>query len=718
MAAMLEYRTQGYNPYAVKYSPYYDSRVAVAASANFGIVGNGRVFALALTAQGIEVEKTFDTNDALYDLAWSEINENQLIVACGDGSLKLFDLGVNDFPVMNFHEHKRETFSVCWNPITKDTFISSSWDGTVKIWSPTRNHSIKTLPIGTCTYSTSFCPSNPALISAVSSDSHLRIFDLRTPSSAKYHLTATIPVHASGPQPSPGASAPAEILTHDWNKYRDTVIATAGVDRILRTFDIRNPAGGPLSVMQGHEYAVRRLAWSPHSSDTLISASYDMTIGVTGIVTANVGRHVNERITASRRSSIAVTTTSVVAETTTVTTTVTTKAAGLPDVHTTGTGQTHLVNPHGANKGRSIPAPSVLCPLVNIFSGLHLVSGKTEHGGICLSKKISRNDTEEGLGRVVVGSSLAALDIGLGTLKRGVLCDGKTLKHLASNANRGVREDQPTLTLLVLSTGSSKTVNVRLTVSGSINLNNVCHVGEIHSTSGDIGREENTRLGLTESVGGSLALVLAHLGLEDVGWKFDKCCGVQVNNGLERELIGVLDRLLVLTIHKLKECGENLGPAADRNDVLGNLVVCERLVLGDGLNELKVIGSDHGAGQTDDTVGNSGGNEHGLSDLLFGAGKLADNFVEFSLETSVEHAISFIENQSSQVRSVDATARVRKHIVETAGGGDKEMATLSASLVQHSTLIGTSNGTLNNEASVSAQSAGLHGDLLSELSSR
>ena len=76
---------------------------------------------------------SFDTNDALYDLAWSEINENQLIVACGDGSIKLFDLGVDKFPVMNYHEHKRETFAVCWNPITKDTFLSSSWDGTVKI---------------------------------------------------------------------------------------------------------------------------------------------------------------------------------------------------------------------------------------------------------------------------------------------------------------------------------------------------------------------------------------------------------------------------------------------------------------------------------------------------------------------------------------------------------------------------------------------------------
>lgn len=61
MAAMLEFRTQGYNPYAVKYSPYYDSRIAVATSANFGIVGNGRVFALGLTAQGVQVEKTYAT---------------------------------------------------------------------------------------------------------------------------------------------------------------------------------------------------------------------------------------------------------------------------------------------------------------------------------------------------------------------------------------------------------------------------------------------------------------------------------------------------------------------------------------------------------------------------------------------------------------------------------------------------------------------------------
>lgn len=74
------------------------------------------------------------------------------------------------------------------------------------------------------------------------------------------------------------ASPPAEVLTHDWNKYREHVLATGGVDRALRTFDIRNPDAGPLAAMQGHEYAVRRLAWSPHASDILMSASYDMTV--------------------------------------------------------------------------------------------------------------------------------------------------------------------------------------------------------------------------------------------------------------------------------------------------------------------------------------------------------------------------------------------------------------------------------------------------------
>ena len=82
--------------------------------------------------------------------------------------------------------------------------------------------------------------------------------------------------NSARPQPT---FPPNEALTHDWNKYRCTVIAVAGVDRIIRTFDIRQPSG-PMQLLQGHEYAVRKVAWSPHVADLLLSASYDMTCRV------------------------------------------------------------------------------------------------------------------------------------------------------------------------------------------------------------------------------------------------------------------------------------------------------------------------------------------------------------------------------------------------------------------------------------------------------
>lgn len=122
------------------------------------------------------------------------------------------------------------------------------------------------------------------MLSAVSSDSHLRIFDLRTPASASNHLTLSIPIHSPPKMAGVGVGAavlpPSEALTHDWNKYRDGIIATAGVDRTIRTFDIRAPGAGPTAILPGHEYAIRRLSWSPHLSDVLLSASYDMTCRV------------------------------------------------------------------------------------------------------------------------------------------------------------------------------------------------------------------------------------------------------------------------------------------------------------------------------------------------------------------------------------------------------------------------------------------------------
>jgi peroxin-7 len=280
---MLEFRTAGFNPYSVKYSPFFDSRLAVSAGANFGLVGNGRLYILNLTAEGIVCEKFFETQDCLFDLAWSEQHENQLLTAGGDGSIKLFDIGVGEFPVAGWQEHGREVFSVHWNLVNKNTFLSSSWDGSVKIWNPERKESLLTLPVHSCVYSAQFSPHHPEVVTCVSRDSHLRVFDLRQKPSAQNHLTLAIPIHASPKMPLPGnvngGAQPSECLTHDWNKYRDSVLATAGVDGVIRTFDLRVPSG-PVNLLKGHEYAVRKVSWSPHLSDTLLSASYDMSCRV------------------------------------------------------------------------------------------------------------------------------------------------------------------------------------------------------------------------------------------------------------------------------------------------------------------------------------------------------------------------------------------------------------------------------------------------------
>lgn len=52
----------------------------------------------------------FDTADGLYDCAWSEENENILAAACGDGSIKVYDLAAPPHanPLRSFQEHKHE----------------------------------------------------------------------------------------------------------------------------------------------------------------------------------------------------------------------------------------------------------------------------------------------------------------------------------------------------------------------------------------------------------------------------------------------------------------------------------------------------------------------------------------------------------------------------------------------------------------------------------
>ncbi|KAF8757738.1 WD domain, G-beta repeat [Rhizoctonia solani] len=245
-------------------------------------------------ASTLRIDRAYRTQDGLYDLAWSELHENQIVTASGDGSLRLWDITMTDLPVRVWHEHVKEVYSVDWSNLRKDRFVSSSWDGLDTYERSVHpNYSAHS----SCVYQALFSPHTPDILATASTDGTMRLFDLRVPlhslQPAANPNAPTLPL-SSTPLARPSLTIPAhgtEILSLDWNKYRPWVLASSSVDKSVKIWDARqiqsNPTGeqglvgGTCEIdLLGHEYAVRKVQWSPHRADLLATASYDMTCRV------------------------------------------------------------------------------------------------------------------------------------------------------------------------------------------------------------------------------------------------------------------------------------------------------------------------------------------------------------------------------------------------------------------------------------------------------
>ena len=77
-------------------------------------------------------------------------------------------------------------------------------------------------------------PANADIFLSASGDHALKIWDARKPVSSM-----TIAAHQN------------EILTADWCKYNDCIIATGSVDKSIKIWDLRNP-GQELLTLFGH----------------------------------------------------------------------------------------------------------------------------------------------------------------------------------------------------------------------------------------------------------------------------------------------------------------------------------------------------------------------------------------------------------------------------------------------------------------------------------
>lgn len=283
------FRAQGLSCFAAAFSPFGDDSVALACSQHYGIVGNGRLFVLAAGAAPpgapvpLRPAAVFDTQDGLYDVAWSEQHAGHLVTAGADGVLRLWDAGAaptgtaapsGSRPLRAYAEHRAEVAAVHWNCVDKDVFASASWDGTVRVWAPAAPGPacVAAVPVPPAVpganaqlHAVAWAPYAASVLAVGAADGSCRVVDTKAP--------------------APGACLRAarpgeEVLSVDWNKYNESVVAAATSAGCVQLWDVRSPRA-PLAAAEGaHRFAVRRVRWSPFQETVLATASYDLTVKV------------------------------------------------------------------------------------------------------------------------------------------------------------------------------------------------------------------------------------------------------------------------------------------------------------------------------------------------------------------------------------------------------------------------------------------------------
>ena len=164
----------------------------------------------------------------VYSLSWNLVRRDCFLSGSWDDTVRLWSLA-SPTSLRTFAEHTYCVYAAQWNPQQADVFLSASGDCTVKVggwgWVDAWSRPLLSLCSSweTCGSRTTGAPTRPALLPTPQRlppgrrPLGAQVWDVRQPGS-----TLSLAAHQF------------EVLSADWCKYNDCVIATGSVDKSIK----------------------------------------------------------------------------------------------------------------------------------------------------------------------------------------------------------------------------------------------------------------------------------------------------------------------------------------------------------------------------------------------------------------------------------------------------------------------------------------------------
>lgn len=256
--------TSDFEFYSCKFSPFDQTKIAATQAQYYGMIGNGRlsIYDFDLNRNAIQEIKRYPTNQGCFDVAWSEVNDNILSTAQGDGTIKFWDLKRNDnFPIGNINAHGGEAYSVNWNIHQPNLILTSSYDMTVKLHDCSKLETVNSFSGHKgVVYNATWHPTIDGVFASCSADNTFKIWDLKTGQVVK-----SIKAHNG------------HVMSCDFNKY-ENVIATGGSDGSFALWDLRGTSDVPILALNGHALSIKKVCFYPFNNSLLSTIGYDMNV--------------------------------------------------------------------------------------------------------------------------------------------------------------------------------------------------------------------------------------------------------------------------------------------------------------------------------------------------------------------------------------------------------------------------------------------------------